>query len=150
MDADEQSMQRSVDEAVCRAFKHHHSLGKNGDTLGGWLKKAVSIDKQTLQILAAIGAFIFWFGGEAKEYRDLQNDVNGVIERQTDIERKLDDALALVNEQRMINAAVERNIADIELRLDAVPTRGEWQSMIRQQLMPMRDRIERLERRPSP
>lgn len=142
-DETQTALQHAIAAEVARELHKHHSIRGGSQTTGELLKHLLGIDRQTLQILGAIVAAIWWFAGEWATLQRSHEDVRAVMSTQQQIERKLDDALGLVNEQRMINTAVERNIADIEAQIAAMPTRGEWQALIRQQLVPLRERMER-------
>lgn len=145
------SLVAALRQVVDDALAERASLKKNGHTNTQWLRQAVSIDKSTLQIILAIIGAIWWVGGEWQVYRRGQADQQSVMERQgtmattqAEIERKLDEALALVNEQRMINAGVESSLSHINDRMNAMPTRNEWQALVRQQIVPLRERLDRV------
>lgn len=145
------SLVAALRQVVDQALADRASLRKNGHTTTEWLKQAVSIDKSTLQVIAAIVAAIWFFGGEWRDYQRTVADVQGVSAREStiiaqhaDIQNKLTDAISMIEEQRMVNAAVERALAQMDSRIEAMPTRGEWQVLVRQQLVPLRERVDRM------
>lgn len=145
------SLVAALRQVVDQALADRSSLRKNGHTNREWLKQAITVDKSTLQIIAALVTAIWFFGGEWRDYQRTVAEVRSVISREStivaqhaDLQKKMVDALALMEEQRMVNVAVERALAQMESRIETVPTRGEWQTMIRQQLVPLRERLDRV------
>lgn len=138
---------RAVVREELREMHTFKSLRKNGDTWPGWFNKIFTVDR----VVGAV-ILVFVFGGRVERYATdfttTTEDVKSLKTAQSQLATDIAQFRGLITKYEDLfrteqTHATKTDVNALSDRVSLTVTRQEYQAVIRQQILPRLDRIEK-------